>query len=131
MYLVDTCVLVDHLRGYPPAHDWLRKCIEEDPVIQFYYSAITVAELFAGLPQKQETPVLRLLGIMNCLEIDAGIAQTAGGYVRKWRPSHGVEIPDALLAATAKKYDFTLVTLNQRHFPMEDIKLLVPYFNLN
>jgi predicted nucleic acid-binding protein len=40
--------------------------------------------------------------------------------------SHGVLIPDVLIAATAQVHGARLVTRNARHFPMLDT-LLVPY----
>jgi predicted nucleic acid-binding protein len=126
-YLIDTCILIDHLRGYKPAYDWLSKTLTLEPAGKFYYSAITMTELWAGMPLRQEQLVQRLLSTMECLGVDEAIARTAGEYVRKWRPGHGVEIPDAILAATAKESGAVLVTINRRHFPMDDLQVLVPY----
>jgi predicted nucleic acid-binding protein len=44
----------------------------------------------------------------------------------QYRGRHGVGIPDALIAATARAHGARLVTRNLRHFPMLD-DLLVPY----
>jgi predicted nucleic acid-binding protein len=126
--LIDTCILIDHLRGYPPARDWLSKTLTFEPDGKLYYSAITLTELWAGLPPRQEQPLQRLLSIMDCREVDGTIARIAGQYVRKWRPGYGVEIPDAILAATAKESGAVLVTMNRRHFPMDDLQVLVPYY---
>jgi predicted nucleic acid-binding protein len=32
--------------------------------------------------------------------------------------SHGIDIPDAIIAATAEHHGLKLATLNVRHFPM-------------
>lgn len=126
-YLIDTCILIDHLRGYQPAYDWLSKTLTVEPSAKFCYSAITTAEIWAGMTLRQEQLVQRLLSTMECIGVDENIARRAGEYVRKWRPSHGLEIPDAILAATAKESGTVLVTTNQRHFPMDDLQILVPY----
>lgn len=126
-YLIDTCILVDHLRGYRPAHDWLMGTVEENPDAGLFYSAITLTELLAGLPTRQEEPLHRLLGIMDCLCVDEAAARLAGAYLRKWRPSHGLEVPDALIAATAKQHGLVLATLNRRHYPMDDLAVVTPY----
>jgi predicted nucleic acid-binding protein len=47
-------------------------------------------------------------------------------YRRDYGKSHGVGLADALIAATAELNQATLVTLNQKHFPMI-IDIMVPY----
>ena len=53
------------------------------------------------------------------------ISRLAGGYCLQYRRSHGVGIPDALIAATAHVHGARLVTRNLQHFPMLD-DVLVP-----
>ena len=55
------------------------------------------------------------------------IAVDAGKYRNKFYSSHGLLLPDALIAASAKKVGAILITLNKRHYPMKDIKIQVPY----
>lgn len=125
-YLIDTCVLVDHLRGYGPARDWLVSNIAgvADDV---YISVITLTELLAGLPSRQEKPLSQLFSVMDCLGIDEPVARAAGDYLRRWRPGYGLEVPDALIAATAKQHGLSLATLNRRYFPMDDLSIVIPY----
>jgi predicted nucleic acid-binding protein len=40
---------------------------------------------------------------------------------RQWHPSHGIDVNDAFLAATAMKTGGKIVTLNVKHFPMTDL----------
>jgi predicted nucleic acid-binding protein len=58
--------------------------------------------------------------------VDLDIPRLGGAYRRRYGPSHGVLILDALIAATAQVHGAHLVTRNARHFPMLD-DLLVPY----
>ncbi|MFH1436826.1 MAG: type II toxin-antitoxin system VapC family toxin, partial [Pseudomonadota bacterium] len=51
------------------------------------------------------------------------IGKKAGQYLKEFNKSHGLEIADALIAASASHYRMQLWTLNTRHYPMTDIKL--------
>lgn len=119
--LADTTVLVDLLRGRPEALEFLSARSDRLSV-----SALSVAELFAGARPSDEMPVNRLLMLFDVLPVSHRSAQLAGGYRRRYGPSHGTSLVDALIAATAQIHGCRLATHNRRHFPMlEDV--LVPY----
>jgi predicted nucleic acid-binding protein len=122
--LLDTDVLVDYLRGREEAAAYL----EARPEF-LLISAITVAELYAGVREGEERRILaQFLGAFEIIPLDAAIAQQGGLYRRDYGPSHGVRLADALIAATAELHQARLVTLNARHFPMVEVE--VPYKNL-
>jgi hypothetical protein len=50
--LLDSDILIDHLRGYEPARQYLKRF--EMGEVQGYLSIITVAELAAGQMQQEE-----------------------------------------------------------------------------
>jgi predicted nucleic acid-binding protein len=52
------------------------------------------------------------------LLISSEISRSAGGFIRHYSTSHGIDIPDALIAATAEHHGLRLATLNVKHFPM-------------
>jgi predicted nucleic acid-binding protein len=88
---------------------------------------VTVAELFAGARSVVERHQIEdVLGRLSVHDVSLEIAMLGGTYCHRYRGSHGVEIPDALIAATAEVHGARLVTGNARHFPMID-DLLVPY----
>ena len=90
-------------------------------------SVVTLAELYAGI--RNESEHQRIEGLSAALDVrhvDVDIARLAGGYCLQYRRSHGVGIPDALIAATAHVHGARLVTRNLQHFPMLD-DVLVPY----
>ena len=60
-----------------------------------------------------------LFSILACLPIDAAIARQAGDYLRQYQKSHGVEIADALIAATADVHGLELWTRSRKHYPMK------------
>lgn len=110
--LVDTDVLVDHLRG---AHE-LRSPF---PVA---YSVITRCELFAGHATDEER-VRALLGPMRELPVDRDVAELAGRLRRDAR----IRTPDALIAATAISAGLSLLTRNRRDFAaIKGLKVAAP-----
>jgi len=120
--LVDTDVLIDYLRGLSQAGDWLEAISE--PLL---LSAVTVAELFAGVREGPERRSLEdFLTAFDVVPVDSGVARRGGLYRREYLRSHGTGLADALIAATAETTGATLVTLNRSHFPMV-ADVLVPY----
>lgn len=119
--LLDTDVLVDYLRGRMQAAAYLEARTE--PLL---VSAITVAELFAGVRDGEERHRLEeFLSAFEIVVLTREIAQEGGLYRRDYGPSHGVGLAEALTAATAGLRQARLVTLNARHFPMLTVE--VPY----
>lgn len=100
--LVDSDVLVDHLRGAR------RLQVEDDEV---HYSSITRAELFAGRGS-EEPRVRQLLEPFTELSVDRAIAERGG----RLRRLGGITLPDALIAATALEHQLILVTRNISDF---------------
>jgi len=120
--LVDTDVLVEYLRGRTEAGEWL-----ESQDADLMVSAITVAELFAGIKGERERQILdRFLSALAVLPATEEIGRLAGQYRREYGQSHGTGLADALIAATAAVSGSLLATFNRRHFPMLP-KVVVPY----
>ena len=111
--LVDTDVLIDYLRGVPAAVDALL-ALDEVSV-----SVVSVAELFAGFRgAREQADIGRLLAECQVLPVTEDVAREAGLLKKKYFASHSVQLPDALIAATALAHDLALVTLNVKHYPM-------------
>jgi predicted nucleic acid-binding protein len=120
--LLDTCVLVDYLRNHAPAVEFISQ-LDDPPSI----SAMTVAELYLGVRQRREQArVESLLARLRVVATSADVARQGGTFRGDYRQSHGLDLIDALIAATAQIHGARLVTRNARHFPMLD-DLLVPY----
>lgn len=112
-FIVDTDVLIDFLRGYAPAVDWMREC-RNRPMV----SVISVAELRAGMRAGEKSALETLVGALVVIHVDEQIAARAGDLRREFGPSHGTGLADALIAASAIMNEARLVTLNVRHYPM-------------
>lgn len=124
-HLIDTDVLIEHLRGQEEAVNFLKQLAVRGSVV--FYSVISKAEIFSGIRPDEEEAVASLFSSMGEVPVDGAVAETAGRYRKKFRPSHGLLLPDALIAASAKKVEAALVTLNKRHYPMDDVVIHVPY----
>jgi predicted nucleic acid-binding protein len=112
--LVDTDIVIDFLRGNKQALSYFKS---ETKSICF--SAITVAEIYAGIKgKKEEAEVERLFSIFPVISATHEIAREAGKFVSAYRPSHSVEIPDAIIAATCLLSGAELSTCNVKHYPM-------------
>ena len=117
MRLVDSDVLIAHLRGVPEARDWLRRTRERDGPLSI--SAVTVAEISGGMRSQERSAVWRLLSSLRSEAVDDTIARRAGEFMRRYRSSHQtIGLGDYLIAATAEVRGLRLATLNVRHFPM-------------
>lgn len=127
MTLVDSDVLIAHLRGLPAARTWLREAREAGGPLTV--SAVSLAEITGGMRTGERSAVWGLFGALHVEEVNEVIARRAGELMRRYRRSHGaIGLGDYLIAATADVRGHDLATLNVRHFPM--FKGLRPPFRL-
>lgn len=105
--LVDTDVLIDHLRGAVR--------LQRPVGVHLSYSLITRCELVAG-PASQQEAVIKLLASLHPIPVDERVADAAGLIRRQT----GIATPDALIAATAIGEGLELMTRNLRDFERVD-----------
>lgn len=116
MILVDTDVLIAHLRGLPEARDWIQSARTEAPLA---VSVVSVVELTGGMRTAERREVWALLSVLRTEPVTEVVARRAGEYMREFRRSHSaIGVADYLIAATAATQGARLATLNIRHFPM-------------
>jgi predicted nucleic acid-binding protein len=121
--LVDTDILIDHLSGKQDASRFLRSLSGTRRLC----SVVTRAELLAGMRSEEEDAVRRLLSLFETVTMDCLVAEEAARYRREFGRSHGVELPDAIIAGTALVKGAVLYTTNTKHYPMKDIEVERPY----
>ena len=119
--LLDTDVLIYFLRGDKRIKALL---LFND---RFFYSYITRKELLKkpGLSRGEEEAIMRLLNRLRQVPVDGKIASLADELFKKHRRK-GINIPDALIAATALTRRFILVTFNRKHFHFIPHLILFP-----
>ena len=120
--VVDTDVIIEVLRQRDTGilAGWQRLVEDGEQIV---FSAITMAEVYHGVKPSEETAVAAAFSVMRCAPVAAAIARRAGDYLRTFNRSHGVELGDALIAATAAELNFPLWTRNRKHYPMKDLPL--------
>jgi predicted nucleic acid-binding protein len=123
--LLDTSVLIDHLRGNTAARDAMAGAVSDGH--RLAASVVVKVEVLAGMRPGEEIPTRRLLDALEWLPVDDGIAEEAGRLANRYLRSHpGVDPVDHLIAATATAHEAPLWTRNVKHFPMFD-GLTSPY----
>jgi predicted nucleic acid-binding protein len=119
--LFDTDVLVDLFRGSAAARTALMG--DPDPSL----SAVSYLELLQGVRSKAEIKVLRedLQALeTRIIPLDPEISHRAILLMEAYRPAHGLQLADALIAATALERGLNLVTRNTKHFrPVNGLSL--------
>lgn len=115
--LVDTCVLIDVLRGRAPANDALQQLADRDE--RLVGSVLTRTEIIAGARTGEERTIAGVLDLVEWLPVDSATADRAGRYAQQYSRSHqGIDLADYVIAATVDLADAKLLTRNVKHFPM-------------
>lgn len=115
--LVDTDVLIWHLRGYPKATQRL------DQLAKLTLSAVTYLELLQGMRNRAELMAVQkslTLRQAERLPLTPAITERAVLLMETLALSHGLQLGDALIAATGLEYSLTLLTANTKHFSAVD-----------
>ena len=123
--LIDSDVLIDHLRKKKKAIDFLTVEIGKGTLL--FTSVISRIEILAGMRKGEEEIVNSLFELINPIDVDIAIADKTGEYLRNFSKSHALNIGDAIIAATSLEMSLKLVTRNTKHYPMKDIELISPY----
>jgi predicted nucleic acid-binding protein len=109
--LLDTAILIDLLRGYPPAATWLST---QD---RLGVSPVVWLEILEGAEntwaQTRAVELLRHFGRVEVLpaDFDWAIQQAL-----RFRLSHNVDMMDCLIASTTQRLGLPLFTPNLKHF---------------
>jgi predicted nucleic acid-binding protein len=120
--VLDSTILVDHLRGSRPATDFLAG-LDGSPTC----SEVTRIEVIQGLRSAERQSAAQLFALLEWVPLDDTVARRAGELGRRWRGSHpGIDVADLAIAATAEILEVPVVTLNLKHFPMFE-GLRAPY----
>ena len=116
--VLDTSVLIDHLRGRPAAAtEIIPSAISRGD--ELWSSYVVRAELLAGMRADEEPATRDLMRLVSWVEVDESISETAGALGRRYLRSHpGIEVADLIVAALVQELDAELKTTNLKHFPM-------------
>lgn len=121
LFLLDTTVLIDHLRDAPAATR-VEELLDRGDVA--CTTAINVEELARGLRPRERKHASDLIRGLVVIPLDAREGWQAGSW-RQSFAARGVTLsqPDCLIAAAALSADATLATGNPKDFPMKEIRV--------
>ena len=113
MILFDTSVIIEALRGNAIYKNEFDKIGYQN----FSISSITKSELIVGCRSKKElTSLKKDIRLIKVYNVHEKIADLSNELLENYFLSHGLLIPDSLIAATALHYDLALYTLNKKDF---------------
>lgn len=117
MVILDTNVIIDHLRQPKTKESYLVKIAKQKPKETLAISIISIQELYEGKSTKDEEKEQYLLATICPLKIlpyTYEVAQLAGEIARDL--SRSIELADAAIAATVILNGSQLFTLNRKDF---------------
>jgi toxin FitB len=136
-YILDTNVISEAINKQPNQQvmNWLRRI---DPQ-ELYLSVVTIGEIKKGIEKLPESHQRKTIESWfenellikfggKILALDLPIVLVWGNLVGELEQK-GRKLPalDSLIAATAKYYDYTLVTRNEKDFDGIDITIFNPF----
>lgn len=123
--LVDTDILIDATKGRAAANAFVKT--QQRAGLQI--SIITAMEVVVGCRDKVElAQTQEFLQRCTILPVSETVSQIGYQLVESFALSHGMQIPDALIAATALENGLTLYSKNIRHFRMiPELTVMRPY----
>ncbi len=117
---IDSDILIWHLRGEKRALNFFRK-LKKDKSIDFWIGALNRAEIVFFMRESEKAETMQFLALFSTASVDQEIVDSAAEIYQTWNPSHGIDINDAILAATVMKTGGKIYCLNKKHYPMSDI----------
>lgn len=117
---IDSDVLIWHLRGKRKALSLLKKLRDKEK-FELWTGAMQRAEVVFFMRPVEEEATLLFLSQFQTAPVDQLIIDQAGKLYRRWNPRNGIDINDAILAATAMHVGGQIYTLNTKHYPMPEV----------
>ncbi|MGH7493912.1 MAG: type II toxin-antitoxin system VapC family toxin [bacterium] len=123
--IIDTDILIDAGRKIRQAVDRLD---QEEQVSTLAISVVVQMELLVGCRNKQEQSKLnRFLKRFQIVGLSEAIGNMSIELLNRYHFSHGLLIPDSLIAAVALTMDAPLLSKNQKDYRFIDGLRLLPY----
>lgn len=118
--LLDSDILIEITRRRIPEilSQWHRLGRSDSIIL---YCPISATELWRGARPNEQEITTELFLSLDCAPVDYSIGKLAGELQSRYSKSHGLELADALIAATAVQNDALLWTRNRKHYPMAEL----------
>jgi predicted nucleic acid-binding protein len=117
---IDSDIMIWYLRGEKSAAKFFKK-VRKSNEYDLYIGAMQRAEIVFFMRPEEEELTSFFLSQLKTVAVDQDIIDNAGKLYRKYNPSHGTDINDAILAATVLQTGGVVFTLNKKHYPMSNL----------
>ena len=126
MILIDSDVMIDLLRQYPPAIEWFYTLEDEEELL---LSGYVLMELIQGCRNKAEQQTLqRELATYGAVWPAPADCDEALEIFTTYHLSHGAGLLDTLIGQTAVALGIPLHTFNQKHYQfIPHLQTVQPY----
>jgi len=116
--LCDTDVLIDYLDNSQKRHQKTKEVLENEIFLSnIIISPITNMELLIGAKNKRElNQISKSLKRFGSLLLNNEISRVSVDLIKKYNLSHGLAIPDSIIAATALVVGIALFTFNKKDY---------------
>jgi predicted nucleic acid-binding protein len=115
--ICDSDVMIEYFDKQKGRHNQTADAISKIGLDNVLLSAITQMELIKGITNKESGQVVyKKLKRFNLVLLSPDITLLAIELLNTYHLSHGLAIPDALIAATALETNLKLYTYNQKDF---------------
>ena len=122
--LLDTSIVIDIIRHYPPAVEWLRTTPDLHGLTWYPW-----LEVIEGCQNKrQERAVIKVLNDFDLIPIEDADAQWTTKKLIELHLISNVDMIDCLIAAPSHRLQIPTYTRNLKHFiPLLDALAVLPY----
>ncbi|MGE0083699.1 MAG: type II toxin-antitoxin system VapC family toxin [Desulfococcaceae bacterium] len=129
MILLDTDVMIDLLRAYPPAEEWF-EVLDDYEILAL--PGFVMMELIQGCKNKAEQDRLkRDLGDYEVIWLSSEDCNIALDFFIKYHLSHNAGLTDVLVGQTAVAFGVPLYTFNRKHYQfIPDLEIVQPYIRI-
>jgi predicted nucleic acid-binding protein len=113
LILLDTDIIIEFLKG----RQNLKEKFSEIGYENINISAISLMELYFGAFNKKEIKsIITALSSLNVVHMNESISVRSIELIEKYTKSHGLGLPDSIIAATAIDQKIELLTSNKKDF---------------
>lgn len=126
MILLDSDVMIDLFREYPPAKMWFDSIDDSETMA---LSGFVIMELIQGCKNKVQLEKLkRDLAFYETVWLEADDCEQALNVFAQYYLSHNAGLVDVLVGMTAVSLDVPLYTFNDKHYQfILGLKTVQPY----
>lgn len=121
-YLLDTTVLIDHVRGKPSVVELVRSLFSEPNDV--YVCDVVITESLSKGPDDEISFIDALLRPLEYVSTTPDAARWAGASRRALRRTSPRHLGDAIIAGVAWSIQATVVTRNPRDFEIQGVPVL-------